>query len=331
MKKFSSLMLTFIMLISIVTALPVVTEAAGLPKSSVTSIVVFPCGFTANFKKQKKITGYQMQYSTSKKFNTKSTKTIRTTKTSSPIRKLGSSKRYYVRVRTYKKSGKKYTYSAWSTSKPVTTLNKNCPDPAHVKSLKGGNKMFTAATYKSANASGYQIRYSTKSNLSKAKTVTLNGKNKTTITVKGLKAGTKYYVQSRTFRKVKGKTYYSYWSPSAKSVTTQKAAAKKPSTSSKIHVLTKSDVEWVQNQANQYILSRGIKLDDRARCYSFETATNNFQTKEELLKAIKHTIDWQYQECVDNDWKNIAMYVKFGPGYEGKGYFIYVMFESLMD
>ncbi len=223
MKKVSSILLAFIMLLSVGAGIPVSTAAASLPKSAVTSIVSYPCGFTANFSKQKNITGYQMQYSTSNKFNTKDTKAVRTTKNSSAVRKLGSSKRYYVRVRTYKKSGKKYTYSAWSASKPVTTLNKNCPDPAHIKSVKGGNKKFTVTTYKSGKADGYQIRYSTKSNFANAKTVTVKGINNTTLNATGCAAGTKYYVQSRTYRKVNGKTYYSYWSTTTKSVTTNKA------------------------------------------------------------------------------------------------------------
>lgn len=82
MKKISSVILAFIMLLSVGAGIPVSSAAASLPKSSVTSIVAYPCGFTANFSKKKNITGYQIQYSTSKKFNTKDTKAIRTTKNS---------------------------------------------------------------------------------------------------------------------------------------------------------------------------------------------------------------------------------------------------------
>ncbi len=328
MKKVSSILLAFIMLLSVGAGIPVSTAAASLPKSAVTSIVVFPCGFTANFSKQKNITGYQMQYSTSNKFNTKDTKAVRTTNTYSAIRKLGSSKRYYVRVRTYKKSGKKYTYSAWSSSKPVTTLNKNCPDPAHIKSLKGGNKKFTATTYKSANASGYQIRYSTKSNLSNAKIVTVNGRNNTTLNATGCAAGTKYYVQSRTFRKVNGKTYYSYWSPTTKNVTTNKApttTTKKPTTTTK-KMLSKADVEWVQKEANEYIKKRGIGYDESVGSYSFATSTYQYTNRDELLKDIKGTIDWQYQDCIDSGSEKVWMYVKIEPRSNGS-YFIYVMYH----
>lgn len=65
--------------------------------------------------------GYQIQYSTSKKFaKGNKTKTISKNKTTSyTIKKLKKKKTYYVRIRTYKKvSGKTY-YSEWSSVKKV--------------------------------------------------------------------------------------------------------------------------------------------------------------------------------------------------------------------
>ena len=65
--------------------------------------------------------GYQIQYSTSKKFaKGNKTKTISKNKTTSyTIKKLKKKKTYYVRIRTYKKvSGKTY-YSGWSSVKKV--------------------------------------------------------------------------------------------------------------------------------------------------------------------------------------------------------------------
>ncbi|MCI8490531.1 MAG: hypothetical protein HFJ04_09915 [Lachnospiraceae bacterium] len=81
-------------------------------------------GFTVSWKKQKSVTGYQLQYSTSKKFAKKATvtKTIKkksATKWSSG--KLKPNKIYYVRIRTYQTvKGKKYE-SAWSKAKTVKT------------------------------------------------------------------------------------------------------------------------------------------------------------------------------------------------------------------
>ena len=79
-------------------------------------------GFEAKWKKQSTQTkGYQIQYSTSKKFaKGNKTKTISKNKTTSyTIKKLKKKKTYYVRIRTYKKvSGKTY-YSGWSSVKKV--------------------------------------------------------------------------------------------------------------------------------------------------------------------------------------------------------------------
>lgn len=69
-------------------------------------------------KQSSQTTGYQVQYSTSKKFTNATTKTVKSYKTTSyTIKSLKAKKTYYVRVRTYKTvNGKKY-YSAWSSYK----------------------------------------------------------------------------------------------------------------------------------------------------------------------------------------------------------------------
>ena len=73
------------------------------------------------WKKNTAGNGYQIQYSTSKKFaKGNKTNTISKNKTTSyTIKKLKKKKTYYVRIRTYKKvSGKTY-YSGWSSVKKV--------------------------------------------------------------------------------------------------------------------------------------------------------------------------------------------------------------------
>ena len=73
-------------------------------------------------KKSTQVTGYQIQYSTSKKFTNAKAKTISSYKTTKyTIKSLSAKKTYYVRVRTYKTvNGKKY-YSGWSTYKYIKT------------------------------------------------------------------------------------------------------------------------------------------------------------------------------------------------------------------
>lgn len=68
-----------------------------------------------SWKKNKNITGYQVQYSTSKKFKKKNTKTITIKKNkSSASFKKQKGKTYYIRVRAYKSSCKEHKKYAWS-------------------------------------------------------------------------------------------------------------------------------------------------------------------------------------------------------------------------
>ncbi|MGN1328106.1 MAG: fibronectin type III domain-containing protein [Eubacterium sp.] len=82
--------------------------------------------FKLYWKKVSGITGYQIQYSTDKKFKkNKKTVTVNKNKTTSlKVTKLKSKKKYYIRIRTYKLSkinGKKVkVYSSWSSIKSVT-------------------------------------------------------------------------------------------------------------------------------------------------------------------------------------------------------------------
>ncbi len=101
-----------------------------LPKStSLSKITSKSKGFKVYWKKQaSQTTGYQLQYSTSSKFSTKTTKTLTIGKnktTNKTVSKLKSKKKYYVRVRTYKtvKYNGKSTklYGSWSKAKAITT------------------------------------------------------------------------------------------------------------------------------------------------------------------------------------------------------------------
>lgn len=74
------------------------------------------------WSKDTRATGYEVQYSTSSKFKSKTTKTVQISKnktTGQTIKKLKSGKKYYVRVRAYKKCGKKKLCGQWSKVKNV--------------------------------------------------------------------------------------------------------------------------------------------------------------------------------------------------------------------
>ena len=90
------------------------------------------------------------------------------------------------------------------------------PDKTKLKSAKAqviGKKIVIKwSKQPKANCTGYQIRYSTKKSMAKAKLKTIKKRKKTSYTIKGLKANKRYYVQVRVYKRVNGKTYYSRWS-----------------------------------------------------------------------------------------------------------------------
>ena len=94
------------------------------------------------------------------------------------------------------------------------------PKNTSISSVSALYKGFTVKYAKQATqTTGYQVQYSTSSNFSNAKTVTVN-KNSTVVkNVTGLTAKKKYYVRIRTYKTVGKTNYYSAWS-GAKNVTT---------------------------------------------------------------------------------------------------------------
>ena len=67
-----------------------------------------------------RITGYQIQLSTSSKFTKKTTKLVTVKgykKTSTKVTGLKAKKKYYVRIRTYMKVKGTNYYSSWSKTK----------------------------------------------------------------------------------------------------------------------------------------------------------------------------------------------------------------------
>ena len=76
--------------------------------------------FTIIWKKTGGNSGWQVQYSLNKKFRSGvRTVNLKANNTKLTVRKLRSRKKYYVRVRSYKKVGKQTWYSGWSSVKSV--------------------------------------------------------------------------------------------------------------------------------------------------------------------------------------------------------------------
>ena len=67
--------------------------------------------------------GYELQYSTSKKFTSKTTKKTtfkKSTTKKTTLKKLKSKKKYYIRIRAYKTVNGKKVYGSYSSVKSVT-------------------------------------------------------------------------------------------------------------------------------------------------------------------------------------------------------------------
>ena len=78
--------------------------------------------FTAQWKKNAAVTGYQVQYSLKSNFSGAKTITVKSPKTLKAVaKKLNAGKYYYVRIRTYKTISKVNYFSAWSKTYKVKT------------------------------------------------------------------------------------------------------------------------------------------------------------------------------------------------------------------
>ncbi len=125
MKKIFSIVIVVLLLV-ISLAFTTTVFATNIPSTTITSVKTKSEAFTIKWKKKTNIAGYQIQYSTNSKFK-KGNKTIKIKKAKTVSKKitgLKPSKKYYVRIRTYKIVNKKTYYSSWSKKKNVTT--KNC-------------------------------------------------------------------------------------------------------------------------------------------------------------------------------------------------------------
>lgn len=98
------------------------TFKINMKKVSLSSVKAQKKKMVVYWKKTGGNHGYQVQYSTSKRFSS-NVKTVRLSagKKSVIIKKIPAKKRYYVRIRSYKKVGNKIWYTGWSKAKNIRT------------------------------------------------------------------------------------------------------------------------------------------------------------------------------------------------------------------
>ncbi len=115
-----------------------------------------------------------------------------------------------VNVGTYKVTvtfnSEKYSGSIAKTF----TINPAKVTLSSVKNSAG--KKMTVKWTQNPSATGYQIKYSTKSNFSGSKKVTVTGASTLKKTLSGMAKGKRYYVKVRCYQTVNGVKYYSYYS-----------------------------------------------------------------------------------------------------------------------
>ncbi len=94
----------------------------ALPQMSATKVLAKDNALKNTWSKKSGISGYEIQYSLKKNF--KKSKTIKIRKnsaTSKTIKNLKNKKKYYVRIRTYRKVAGKIYRSAWSKRRSIKT------------------------------------------------------------------------------------------------------------------------------------------------------------------------------------------------------------------
>ena len=116
-------------------------------------------------------------------------------------------------------NGKKYTYKIYAKAaagvspyyKSTIAFKLTRPAISYLKSNAAGK--FSVKWGKNTKASGFEIQYSLKSNMSAATRVTKMKGTSCGKTISGLKKGRTYYVRVRSFKLIGKTRYYSLWSP----------------------------------------------------------------------------------------------------------------------
>ena len=131
MKNIKKLLCVLLAVVTVLSSLLIVpTSAKSLKSTQIASVSVLTTGIRIKWTAVKGVSGYQIQTARSKDFKKNKT-TFKVTKPNASAKRLRNKdlkafkpyKKYYVRIRTYKKSGKKTAYSKWSDAKSFKTPN----------------------------------------------------------------------------------------------------------------------------------------------------------------------------------------------------------------
>ena len=167
---------------------------------------------TVTFASVENADTYEVSYQIGK---TKTWKTLKVNTASAVIPKVKAGQTVKVRVRAGITNAGTVTYGKYSAT------GYYLQSKVTAKKAAAGKKALTAKWNKQAKVSGYQIQYSAKKSFTGAKTKTVKGTSKTSLTIRKLAAKKTYYVRVRAYKTTGGKKYYGAWS-AAKKVKTAK-------------------------------------------------------------------------------------------------------------
>lgn len=131
MKNIKKLLCVLLAVVTVLSSLLIVpTSAKSLKPTQIESVSILTTGIRIKWNAVKGVSGYQIQTARSKDFKKNKT-TFKVAKPNASAKRLRNKdlkafkpyKKYYVRIRTYKSSGKKTIYSKWSAAKSFKTPN----------------------------------------------------------------------------------------------------------------------------------------------------------------------------------------------------------------
>ncbi len=185
-----------------------IVETAAVPVApSINSISRSATSLTVSFSNPN-ASYYQIRYSKKADMSGAAAVSLNKSKTKATISKLESATRYYVQIRSaVKLSSGERIYGEWSAKSNQVTK----PKKMTISSISTPSTTKIKASWSTVKAAKYQLQYSTKSDFSSKKTVTLANTAKTT-TISKLTTGKTYYVRIRAYATSGGTKIYGDWS-----------------------------------------------------------------------------------------------------------------------
>ena len=210
MKKIINILMVFALFISAFSINNLIVYADTQSKiPTVKSIKVETNSYNSikvSWSKQKEITGYQIYRSANNK-TWKKVATINKSKVSYTNKNLTTGKKYYYKIRAYKKSGRKTNYSKFSKVYNATPkLSK-----VSISSITTTSNQAKLKWKKVSGASGY-IVYRANTKNGKYKKITTKNSKTLSYTNQKLTYGKTYYYKIRAYKTVDGKKVYGAYS-----------------------------------------------------------------------------------------------------------------------